>query len=503
VDRRDFIALSAAALAAPGSLATAADNGPATPAQFDANEVRRRARELAKSPYKNPKAPLPAPFSDLQYDAYRGIRYLPERALWRGENLPFQVQFFHRGFIYTDRVDVYVVSNGQAQLVPYSPELFSFGKLGPQPPRDVGFAGFRLHAKINKPDYYDEVAVFLGASYFRAVAKGQGYGLSARGLSIRTGDPKGEEFPRFTTYWIEKPLPEATSIVVHALLDSESAAAAYRFTIRPGDTTIFDTELALYPRADVGEVGIGSATSMFLFDANDRAEADDFRPAVHDSDGLAMHSGRDEQIWRPLVNPRDLQVSQFNDVNPRGFGLMQRERDFFAYEDLESHFEKRPSLWAEPIGDWGAGSVFLVEIPTKEEIHDNVVSFWRPKDPLKSKGEYNYTYRLHWGYAAPNKRGLALFVKTRIGAGPNATRRFVLEVVGNALFSADPEKIQTAVIPSRGVVQNLVLQRNSETGGMRLSFELDTKNEPVVELRAGLKQGETPISETWLYRWTK
>ncbi len=506
MDRRRFITLSAATVAAAGCRrAAAADTDAAVQSSpFDANAVRNRARELAQKPYKKPNTPLPPPLADLQYDAYRDIRFLPERALWRGDGLPFQVQFFHRGFIYTDRVEVYVVTGGRAQIVPYSPEMFSFGKISLQPPsEDLGFAGFRLHAKINKPDYYDEVAVFLGASYFRAVAKGQGYGLSARGLSVRTADPKGEEFPRFTTFWIEKPAPEATSIVVHALLDSESAAAAFRFTIRPGDETIFDTEMALYPRTDIGEAGIGSATSMFLFDANDRADVDDFRPAVHDSDGLAMHTGRDEQIWRPLVNPRDLQVSAFNDLNPRGFGLMQRERDFFAYDDLESHFEKRPSLWTESIGDWGPGSVNLIEIPTKEEIHDNIVAFWRPKEVLKAKGEYTYTYRLHWGYGAPNKRALALFAKTRVGAGPNGTRRFVLEAVGNALFSVEPEKIQSAVTTSKGVAQNLVLQRNPETGGMRLSFELDPKSEPVVELRGGLKQGDTPISETWLYRWTK
>jgi periplasmic glucans biosynthesis protein len=506
VDRRRFITLSAAAAAAAATtpMSAADRDSRAQSTSFDANAVRSRARELAQNPYKKLNTPLPRAFADLKYDVYRNIRFMPERALWRGDNLPFQVQFFHRGFIYTDRVDVYVAADGRAEPVPYSPDMFGFGKDGPPPPsEDLGFAGFRLHARLNKPDYYDEVAVFLGASYFRAVAKGQGYGLSARGLSIRTADPKGEEFPRFTTFWIEKPAPEATSIVVHALLDSESAAAAYRFTIRPGETTFFDTELALYPRVDIGEVGIGSATSMFLFDANDRAEVDDFRAAVHDSDGLAMQTGRDEQIWRPVVNPRDLQVSAFNDLNPRGFGLMQRERDFFAYDDLESRFEKRPSLWTEPIGDWGAGSVYLIEIPTKEEIHDNIVAFWRPKDGLKAKGEYTYTYRLHWGREAPNKHALAIFAKTRVGAGPNGTRRFVLEAVGNALFSVEPEKIQTSVTPSKGAVQNLVLQRNPETGGMRISFELDPKNEPVVELRGGLKQGDTPLSETWLYRWTK
>ncbi|HEX5508685.1 MAG TPA: glucan biosynthesis protein G, partial [Pseudolabrys sp.] len=377
MDRRQFIAGSAATISVLGrnSRVEAADGG-----TFAADMVRKQAQELANKPYAAPDNSLPDEFKKIDYDAYRSIRFIPQRALWRDEGLPFQVQFFHRGWIFKDRVTVYVVSNGKAQLIPYSPDLFNLGKLKPPAPQiDLGFAGFRLHAKINRPDYYDEVGVFLGASYFRAVGKGQVYGMSARGLSIRTGDPKGEEFPAFKTFWIEKPAQHSTSIVVHALLDSPSAAAAFRFTIRPGDTTIYDTEMTLYPRTDIAESGIGTGTSMFLFDANDRVGVDDFRPAVHDSDGLAMHSGRNEIIWRPVSNPRTLQLSYFGDVNPRGFGLMQRERDFFAYDDLESHFEKRPSLWVEPIGDWGEGNAQLVEIPTKEEIHDNIVAFWRPK----------------------------------------------------------------------------------------------------------------------------
>jgi len=501
LDRRRFIAGSAAALLAGGfDDVHAAEEAP----PFDAHAVRQLARELAQKPYKAPDNSLPAEFKDLNYDAYRSIRFFPQRALWRDENLPFQVQFFHRGFIFTDRVQIFAVSDGRSYEVRYAPEMFDFGKVKPPAQNtDLGFAGFRLHAKINRPDYYDEVGVFLGASFFRAVAKGQVYGMSARGLSIRTADPKGEEFPAFRTFWIEKPAPGTSSIVVHALLDSESAAAAFRFTIRPGDTTVYDTEMALYPRSEINEVGIGSGTTMFLFDANDRNDIDDFRPAVHDSDGLAIRTGRDEEIWRPLVNPRDLQVSYFIDTNPRGFGLMQRERNFFAYQDLESHFEERPGLWVEPIGDWGAGSVVLVEIPTKEEIHDNIVSFWRPKDPLKAKGEYNYTYRLHWGRGRPNPHKLAEFAKTRTGTGPDGTRRFVLELTGGTLNAIDPKAIETTVTASKGEIRHLVLQRNPETGGMRVSFELKTSNEPLIELRALLKTGDNPLSETWLYRWTR
>ena len=222
--------------------------------------------------------------------------------------------------------------------------MFTFGDR-PVPDvktRNLGFAGFRIHGPINRPDYFDEIGVFLGASYFRAVAKDQTYGLSARGLSLNTADPKGEEFPIFRSFWVERPAKGANSIVVHALLDSESAAAAYRFTIRPGETTVYDVEAALFPRVQIEQIGLATLTSMFFFAPNDRGGVDDFRPAVHDSDGLAIQNGRGEQIWRPLNNPADLQVSAFVDNNPRGFGLMQRQRDFRAYEDLEARYEKPP-----------------------------------------------------------------------------------------------------------------------------------------------------------------
>jgi glucans biosynthesis protein len=485
-------------VAAPGLLSRA--HAQAVP--FDRSIVRQMARELAGKPYKAPSEKLPDNLTDLDYDRYRAIRFLPERALWRGEKLPFEAQFFHRGFFYKNRVDIFEVRSGQAAPIAYRPDLFSFGELTPPGSgADLGFAGFRLHAPINKPDYYDEVCVFLGASYFRAVAKGQLYGLSARGLSINTGEAKGEEFPFFKTFWIEKPAPGANSIVVHALLDSESATAAYRFTIRPGDTTVFDVEMALYPRVDLEHPGLAPMTSMFFFGPNDRKDVDDFRPSVHDSDGLAVFNGRGEELWRPLHNPRDLQVSSFADVNPRGFGLMQRQKDFAAYQDLESNFERRPSLWAEPIGDWGEGAVKLLEIPTKEEVHDNIACFWHPKTTLPAKSEHTYTYRLHWGPDGPKPTALARFSRTGIGARGDKATIFVLDVVGDRLKSVNPEALRGVVTAEKAKVQNIVTQPNPATGGWRLSFELLKEKAPV-EIRASLMQENEALSEIWVYRWT-
>jgi glucans biosynthesis protein len=488
---------------APTTGMAATANEEATP--FDPGIVRQLARELALKDYKAPDTSLPSELKDLSYDRYRKIRFLPERAMWRGDHLPFELQFFHRGFFFSNRVDIHEVEKGKSRRIAYSSSLFSFEEVTPPDPKvDIGFAGFRIHAPINRADYYDEVAVFLGASYFRAVAKGEVYGLSARGLSINTGDPKGEEFPAFKSFWVERPQQNTNSIVVHALLNSPSAAAAFRFTIRPGDATVFDIEATLYPRAEIPNPGLATLTSMFLFDASNRQGVDDFRPAVHDSDGLAIHNGHDEALWRPLANPKELQVSAFADTNPRGFGLLQRQRDFHAYEDLEAHYEKRPSTWVEPIGDWGDGEVRLVEIPSKEEIHDNIVSYWRPRDPLRAKGEYPFIYRLHWGPVDQSPAALAKVTKTRSGAGSDSdTRLFVLDIEGEKLKDATPQdKVRGAVWANKGKIDHVVTQPNPATGGWRLSFELATQKETLIELGAQLMRDDQPLSELWLYRWT-
>jgi glucans biosynthesis protein len=482
--------------------AASSSAAPAAPAAFDPGQVRQLARDLAGRAFKAPDESLPDQLASLDYDRYRAIRFLPERALWRDEGLPFQVQFFHRGFFYKNRVDIFIVENRVASPVVYRPDDFSFGPTAPPAAgADLGFSGFRLHAPINKPDYYDEVAVFLGASYFRAVAKNQLYGLSARGLAIDAGEAKGEEFPFFRTFWIEKPVPHASSIVVHALLDSPSASAAFRFTIRPGEETVFDTEMALYPRTELANAGLMPMTSMFLFGPNDRSEVDDFRPQVHDSDGLAIRNGRGESLWRPLHNPRDLQISTFGDLNPRGFGLVQRDRAFADYQDLEASYERRPSLWAEPIGDWGEGAVQLLEIPTREEVHDNIACFWRPKSKLAPKMEHTFTYRLHWGAGAP-PAALGRVVRTAIGARGDKARIIVLDFTGEQLGGQAAEGLRGDVSADKAEIRHVVTQPNPQTGGWRLSFEMQPKEGGPVELRAQLVGANGPLSEVWIYRWT-
>lgn len=480
-----------------------ADSSSSDPS-FDASTVPQLARSLAASPYKAPDRDLPDSLKKLDYDGYRKIRFEPARALWRDKKLPFEVQLFHRGFFYQDRVDIFEVDAGKANRLVYTPSLFQFdGVAAPPENVDLGFAGFRLHAPINRPDYFDEICAFLGASYFRGIAKGQIYGLSARGLSLNTAGQGGEEFPLFKSFWLERPQPNATSVVVHGLLDSPGASAAMRFTIRPGEATIFDVQMTIYPRVDLTQPGIGTATSMFFFGPNDRLGVDDYRQEVHDSDGLSMWTGRDEQLWRPLTNPAKLQISTFADTNPRGFGMMQRRRDFSSYDDLEARYEKRPSLWMEPIGDWGSGAVELIEIPSARETDDNIVAFWRPKEALRAKGEYSFVYRLYWGRSSAQPSTLATVSDTRIGAGYDAgTRLIVIDLMGDhpAGLPADAQlTVEAANAP--GVIKNAVIQTNVETGGWRVSFELATDQSPVIELRAFISLTDKKVSEIWTYRW--
>ncbi len=502
--RRVFLGAGASLpLLAAADHAVAADP-PAQSTAFDGATVRTLARQLAQQPFKAPDKELPPAFKDLDFDAYQGIRFNPAATHWVGQGRRFSAQFFHRGYIYHDRVAIHEVADGKAEAIKYRPDMFTFEKVTP-PTGDLGFAGFRILYPLNHSDPIDEVCAFLGASYFRAVAKGQGYGLSARGMAIKTADAGGEEFPLFRSFWLERPSPGADIIVIHALLDSPSATASFRFTIRPGEDTVFDTETAIYPRTDIAQAGLAPLTSMFLLDANDRARFDDWRPAVHDSSGLQIRNGHDEAIWRPLTNPRDLQISAFQDTSPRGFGLMQRNRAFVDYQDLESRYEKRPSLWVEPIGDWGQGMVELVEIPSDREVNDNMVAFWRPRDPLRANGEYLLNYRLHWGRAAPGAVKLAQAMQTRCGLSfDQKHRQFIIDFVGDSLKAMKPDSPPALDVGTdKGKIVSAVTQPNPDVGGWRVSIELDTQDSKVVELHARMMQGDQPLTETWVYRWTK
>ncbi len=493
----------AAMLVPHPTLARASDPLPA-PGPFDGATVRRLAQAMARHPYQPPDEHLPAAVGAMDFDQYRGIRFRKDDALWRGQGLEFQVEFLPRGFLYRPRIDIFEVRDGQAARLGYDPDQFTYDDPRLRVPDPIGFSGFRIHHPINRPDYYDEICVFQGASYFRAVARGQLYGLSARGFADNTGDPKGEEFALFRAFWLERPQPGMDAVVVHALLDSPALTGAYRFTIRPGAETIFDVESVLYPRRAIAGPGIAPLTGMFFFDANDRQHVDDARAAAHDSEGLSVWTGRGEQIWRPLANPVELQFSAFSDNTPKGFGLMQRKRAFDDYGDLALGYEKRPSLWIEPIGDWGEGAVDLVELPTPNEVNDNIVAFWRPKAPLAAGGEYAFTYRMHWCRDNPWATALARVADTRIGATTDGKGRFViLDFAGDALkpLGADA-RLHADLGASVGEIRNVVVEPNPFLPGWRITFEFIPGSARLVELHGRLMGDQAPLSETWIYRWT-
>ncbi|MCD8549018.1 MAG: glucan biosynthesis protein G [Shewanella xiamenensis] len=473
---------------------------------FDGETVVKLARKLASKPYVVLKDPLPAGLAKLTYDEYRDIRFNPVSSIWRDQGLPFQMQMFHRGFYFQDLIEIAIVEANQATHLAYEPKYFTAGEVISQalPNDDIGYSGFRIHNQLNTNGIFDELMVFQGASYFRALGKGNSYGLSARGLALKTADPEGEEFQIFRAFWVERPSYDSNLIVVHALLDSPSVAGAYRFSVRPGDNTQIDVEATLFPRVELNKVGLAPSTSMFLHSLNGRHDTDDFRPEVHDSDGLLMFNGRGEHLWRPLANPRQLQVSAFSDNSPQGFGLIQRERHYASYQDLEAQYERRPSLWIEPVGNWGQGAVVLTEIPTESEIHDNIVSFWKPRQPIPAGSEYHFAYRMSWGDEPVAKTNSVVVSRTASGRADiaKATPRRLF-VVDYHLNGAMPDELPLAKVESSGgVISNVVIARNAANNGYRLAFELEPEDKELIELRAELKFSTPRQVETWLYRWT-
>jgi periplasmic glucans biosynthesis protein len=463
-----------------------------------------RAQALSREPFAGDRSNVPGWLGEISYDQWRDIRYRPEEALWNDGESPFQLQFFHPGLYYNQAVAVNVVDGGRTAPVPFSPSRFDYGRneFASRVPADLGYAGFRVHAPFKSPGYFDEVIVFLGASYFRGVGRDQVFGLSARGLAIDTAESWGEEFPVFREFWIEKPAPGELELLVYALLDSASVTGAYRFVVRPGHRTHTDVDAVLFPRRDVKKLGIAPLTSMFFHGENRSRYFDDFRPEAHDSDGLLVRLASDEWIWRPLDNPRSLQVTSFEAVNPLGFGLIQRDRSFESYQDLETREELRPSAWVEPQGHWGAGRVELVEIPTKSEANDNVVAYWVPAGEVKPGSPIEVAYRLSWYGENLELPPVARAVATRRDHGLDGkTERFVVDFVGAELNAIPPsEVIQASVTALQGdeelgvVRQNLA--RNVVLGGYRLTFEV--RGEPT-ELRAKLLHGGRPLTETWVY----
>ncbi|MEO1282546.1 MAG: glucan biosynthesis protein, partial [Pseudomonadota bacterium] len=473
----------------------------------------------------------------LDYDTYRAIWFKTEKGVWKQDPPGLELHLYPTGWLYEQPIELNVVENGHVRRIKPRRDLFNVGARSEDAARGMpwGLSGFRINGPLNRDDVADEIVVFQGASYFRAISQGQQYGLSARGLALGVAAATGEEFPFFKRFWVEKPAAGSETITVHALLDSPSVVGAYRFNITPGKLTRTDVTTTLFPRVVLREVGVAPLTSMNILGPLNQRRVPDFRPRVHDSDGLVILNGNGERIWRPINNPKRLQMSWFIDENPRGFGLSQRERHYRAYLDLEARYERRPSAWVEPIGDWGRGSVVLVEIPSEEEIHDNIVAFWRPEKPLEPGKAHQFTYRLSWPDVTPSRTSGPFILRSRAGLahgwdGRKGKVRFVVDLAGFEKGFGDALPAAT-VTASQGAVSNVVVQsipqvpdpatpvhliagrtydtvsgKGPETrpdGAYRVSFVFDPKGRDVSELRLQLAVSKGPTPETWLYRWTQ
>jgi glucans biosynthesis protein len=477
---------------------------------FDFETLRSRAKLLAARPYTPPPSTVPAALRNLSYDEYRLISFREEQTRWRRENVPFQLQYFHPGFVHRNAVQLYELNGRTVTPITFSRDLFDYGGLtvGAQLSDALGFAGFRVLGSLGNPGRpWDEVASFLGASYFRSLCMKTVYGLSARGLAIDTAEPTGEEFPVFEEFWIERPAAGARQFVVYALLNSPSLAGAYQFTVAPGAETIMRVKAALYCRKNPRVLGVAPLTSMFWHGENSPTNLGDFRPEVHDSDGLMMANGAGEWLWRPLANPRAARVSAFLDQNPRGFGLIQRDRNYESYQDLEALYHLRPSAWVEPVGNWGRGSVRLAELSALDETNDNVVAFWVPEHLPPTGEAIEIEYRLHW-FLDQIHPPAGTVVSTRVGQSMTHEpdlRRFVIDFDGADLRQQKPDP---AITPDLAVGAGATLayktvQKNPFNGTWRVGFGIkpDGSNRPV-ELRCSLQKSARALTETWTYLWS-
>jgi periplasmic glucans biosynthesis protein len=525
--RRRTILKSALALAvgpwSRAGFAAASRNPTAAPAAasvgepFDYAWLKGKARTLSMNAYQASQDILPPAMATLSYDQYQSLRFRADHALWANAGLAFRLQFFHVGRSFSQAVHLHEVVDGRSHEILYDPGMFEFAEAGIDPKLmrgRAGFAGFRVQFVTN---WKADVAAYLGASYFRAVGGDtRQYGLSARALAVDTAFPRPEEFPRFTAFWFERPAKESGTLTLYALMDSPSIAGALCFQIAPGGTQIMDIDSALYPREPVERLGIAPLTSMFYYGKNDRRGANDWRPEIHDSDGISMWSGAGEWIWRPLTNPAQLHFSAYVDDNPRGFGLLQRDRNFDHYQDDGVFYDRRPSLWVEPkpgvAGGWGKGSVQLVEIPTVDETFDNIVAFWNPLDKPMPGQELLFSYRLYWGTRMPFESPLAQTIATRTGIGGTVGQRrqyyswhFAVDFAGGELGAlAKDAPVEAVITSSSGQAEHVTAHFVEAFNGYRALFDIKPPEDGIepINLRLYLRIDGRPLTETWIYLWT-
>jgi periplasmic glucans biosynthesis protein len=478
-------------------------------AGFGFEQVVAKAEALAKQPYAAPKA-IPKALQELDYATYRQIRFKPEHALWRAADSRFQVSLVSPGLYYGHTVKIDVVDAEGVHSLAYDKQDFEFPnqKLAQQVPDDLGYAGFRLSYPLGDKNGRTGFLVFAGASNFSGIGRGNVFGLSARGIAVDTGLPSGEQFPSFVQYWLIRPDAKATAIKFYALLDGRSLTGAYQFVVYPGAPTRLQVKAVLFARTGVRQLGVAPLSSMFFYGSNTARPAGEWRPQVHDSGGLLIHNGSGEWLWRPLLNPRTLKLDYFSTDNVRGFGLLQRDTAFTDYQDAAAHYERRPSAWVTPDGNWGKGHVVLVEIPSSDETNDNIVAFWMPAAPVKAGDRLGFDYDIALGGPEVDGESMARVAKTFVGRGDTSGKgkaegayRFVVDFRGGPLAKIPPAASVQGVVTGQDGTQ--VIEHYVEyipaIEQWRLSILAKPAADKPVELRAFLKQGGDTLSETWSY----
>src|SRR5262245_10051072 len=501
------------AAARRGFAASPTKLGPPAPFSFDG--LKAMARRMANGPYMGPPWPEPGIVDKINYETWGQIKFKMIRALFAEGPVKFPVTFFHLGMFFPKAVDIYAVSQGSARKIIYDQSYFDMPEdsIAKKLPQGAGFAGLRVQEpRDGALDWHkNDWVAFLGADYFRAIGELRQYGLSARAVALDVAVAgKAEEFPDFTQFYIEE-AQVGDSLTVYALLEGPSIVGAHRFVLTRGKSVIMDIDATLYLRGAISRFGLAPMSSMFWFSKTKKETAIDWRPEVHDSDGLALWVGSTgERIWRPLNNAPRVTTSSFLDENPRGFGLLQRDRCFDHYQD-GVFYDRRPSVWVEPKGYWGKGAVELVEIPTDDEIHDNIVAMWVPEKAAEAGSEFSLSYRLYWAADEPFPASLARCVATRLGNGgqpgqprPKGVRKFMVEFLGPPLealpFGVKPEPVLWA---SRGTFSYIFTEAvpDDVPGHWRAQFDLAVEGPDPVEMRLFLRSGDKTLSETWLYQY--
>jgi glucans biosynthesis protein len=512
--RRTALAMLASsalfATAKPGSAAP-----PASPrgGPFSYDDVVEQARALGERAFDSEGLTIAAELSKLTYDSYREIRFRREKAFWRDGGSDYRLHPFHLGFLHDKPVQLHVIKDGSAIPLAFTTSLFEYGKV-PVPKQlspALGFAGFAVTTTLNALNVQDELIAFLGASYFRLIGRGHRYGLSARALALDVGGEQPEEFPFFRALWLEEPTRDSTDLVIYALLDSPSVAGAYRFVVTPGQQTSVAVTATIIPRVKLPRIGIAPLTSMFLAGEGDLGQRTDFRPEIHDSDGLMLKTGGGEWVWRPIRNPKSLRISSFGDNNPRGFGLMQRDREFGHYQDLEAQYHARPGYWVEPAGDWGEGRIDLIEIPTTGEAFDNIVACWTPSTPLEPRKASQFSYRIS---ALSTTKALHPYGQVRNSfdgsntedgeAKDGGKKRFIVDFADGDLeyYLSDPKRVEIVASTTAGAIAATIVDANPAAKGFRTIVDATLPAGETAELRIFLKSRSRTLTETWTSTWS-